>query len=241
MLTCVVLKAIGWALTGATNSSQPNLSLLYQMPAPPVDSVPKPTYSSQYSHSYPALPIQPSSNPSSGSFSQSLEQARTTSATPNPAMAAAPAKFSPLPSGRASTSDANLLLGLNTSYPTSRPSPSQPTFPHNMPSATRLEPQSSSFNYNIAPAQNGQQVSGEHLGARPSEFHPAPGSHGDVMIGSQDIDMATLQQQDQLPFAFHGEILPWLEYLPQDVLNYLGEHQNYPSLMSPDDGTPRPH
>ncbi|PLB48925.1 hypothetical protein P170DRAFT_475257 [Aspergillus steynii IBT 23096] len=229
-------QAIGWALTGATNSSQPNLSLLYQMPAPPVDSVPKPTYSSQYSHSYPAVPIQSSSNPGSGSFAQPLEQARTTSATPNSTMAAASAKFSPLHSGRASTSDANLLLGLNTSFPTSRPSPSQPTFPHNMPSTTRLEPQPSSFNYNLPSAHNGQPI-----GSRPSEFHPAPGSHGDVMIGSQDIDMATLQQQDQLPFAFHGEILPWLEYLPQDVLNYLGEHQNYPSLMSPDDSTPRPH
>ncbi|KAK1146980.1 hypothetical protein N8T08_002308 [Aspergillus melleus] len=223
---------------GATNSSQPNLSLLYQMPAVPVDSVPKPAYSSQYSHSYPPLPIQPSSSSGSGSFSRSLEQARTTSATPNPAMAAAPAKFSPLPSGRVSTSDANLLLGLNTSFSTSRPSPSQPTFPHNMPSS-RLEPQSAPFNYNITSAHNEQHVSGEHMATRP-EFHPTTAPHGDVMIGSQDIDMATLQQQDQLPFAFNGEILPWLEYLPQDVLNYLGEHQNYPSLMSPDDGTPRP-
>ncbi|KAH8434171.1 putative C6 transcription factor [Aspergillus melleus] len=231
-------QAIGWALTGATNSSQPNLSLLYQMPAAPVDSVPKPAYSSQYSHSYPPLPIQPSSSSGSGSFSQSLEQARTTSATPNPTMAAASAKFSPLPSGRVSTSDANLLLGLNTSFSTSRPSPSQPTFPHNMPS-TRLEPQSAPFNYNITSAHNEQHVSGEHMATRP-EFHPVTAPHGDVMIGSQDIDMATLQQQDQLPFAFNGEILPWLEYLPQDVLNYLGEHQNYPSLMSPDDGTPRP-
>lgn len=233
------LKAIGWALTGATNSSQPNLSLLYQMPAAPVDSLPKPTYSSQYSHSYPTVPVQSGSNPASGSFSQSLEQARTTSATPNSTMAAPSAKFSPLPSGRVSTSDANLLLGLNTSFSTTRPSPSQPTFPHNMPSATRLDPHSS-FNYNIPSAHGEQQVSGDHMGSRPSEFHPATGSHGDVMIGSQDIDMATLQQQDQLPFAFNGEILPWLEYLPQDVLNYFGEHQSYPSMMSPGDGTPRP-
>ncbi|THC94634.1 hypothetical protein EYZ11_005889 [Aspergillus tanneri] len=232
-------QAIGWALTGATNSSQPNLSLLYQMPATQVDSAPnRPAYSSQYSHSYPTLPIQSGSNQSPNSYSQSLEPARTTSATSNPSIAAGSAKFSPLPSARVSTSDANLLLGLNNSYSTSRPPASQAAYPPNVPSS-RLETQSSSYSYNLPSAPSEQHPSGGHISSRVPEFHPSAGAHGDVMIGSQDIDMASLQHQDQLPFAFNGEILPWLEYLPQDVLNYFGEHQNY-TLMSPDDSAPRP-
>lgn len=55
--------------------------------------------------------------------------------------------------------------------------------------------------------------------------------------------MTALQSQDAFPFSFHGELIPWLEYLPQDVLSFFGEHQNYTSLVSPEDGanpTPRP-
>jgi len=48
----------------------------------------------------------------------------------------------------------------------------------------------------------------------------------DMMIESQDIDMLGSQGG----FAFPGgDMIPWLEYLPQDVLNYFGE--------APDDGT----
>ncbi len=46
--------------------------------------------------------------------------------------------------------------------------------------------------------------------------YPGPNSYlgmggvGDMMLESQEIDMSTLG----------GDMMPWLEYLPQDVLNY---------------------
>ncbi|KAE8353355.1 C6 transcription factor [Aspergillus coremiiformis] len=226
-------QAIGWALTGAINSSQPNLSVLYHMPAAQNDPIPNKTaYPSQYSHRYPSLPLQSSTGPTSGSYSQSLEPSRT-----------AAGKYSPLASSaRVSASDANLLLGLNTSYSTSasRPQHSHPAYNQNLtPSSSRFDTPTSAYRYNPTSTSNEQPRGGHHMGPSPSPMHSA-GSHvGDVLIESQDIDMASLQQ-DQFPFTFSGEILPWLEYLPQDVLNYFGDHTNYPSPMDPDDGTSRP-
>lgn len=54
-----------------------------------------------------------------------------------------------------------------------------------------------------------------------------PGSHnymglggvGDMMMESQDIDMSTIG----------GDMMPWLEYLPQDVLNFF-DNGNTPSM-----------
>ncbi|RAK87408.1 hypothetical protein BO79DRAFT_197479 [Aspergillus costaricaensis CBS 115574] len=234
-------QAIGWALTGATNSSQPNLSLLYQLPAQAEPVSDKPTYSSQYSHSYPHLPVQSGDNQNPNSYPQPLESSRNRGTTTSTSMAPGPERFSPLASsGQVTTSDANLLLGLNTSFPSpaSRPPNTRPAYNH---PSSRFESQAPSFNYSL-PAGSDQQPGDGQMNAR-TVLHPAVGSHaGDIFIQSQDIDMATLQQQDQLPFTFTGEILPWLEYLPQDVLNYFGEHQNYPALMSPHDETPQaPH
>ncbi|GAT23107.1 C6 transcription factor [Aspergillus luchuensis] len=234
-------QAIGWALTGATNSSQPNLSLLYQLPAQAEPVSDKPTYSSQYSHSYPHLPVQSGDNQNPNSYPQPLEPSRNRGTTTSTSMAPGPERFSPLASsGQVTTSDANLLLGLNTSFPSpaSRPPNTRPAYNH---PSSRFESEAPSFNYSL-PAGSDQQPGDGQMNAR-TVLPPAVGSHaGDIFIQSQDIDMATLQQQDQLPFTFTGEILPWLEYLPQDVLNYFGEHQNYPALMSPHDETPQaPH
>ena len=228
-------------MTGATNSSQPNLSLLYQLPAQAEPVSDKPTYSSQYSHSYPHLPVQSGDNQNPNSYPQPLEPSRNRGTTTSTSMAPGPERFSPLASsGQVTTSDANLLLGLNTSFPSpaSRPPNTRPAYNH---PSSRFESQAPSFNYSL-PAGSDQQPGDGQMNAR-TVLHPAVGSHaGDIFIQSQDIDMATLQQQDQLPFTFTGEILPWLEYLPQDVLNYFGEHQNYPALMSPHDETPQaPH
>ncbi|RAL16735.1 putative C6 transcription factor [Aspergillus homomorphus CBS 101889] len=239
-------QAIGWALTGATNSSQPNLSLLYQMPAQ-TESIPdKPAYSSQYSHSYPHVSVQSSAGGNSSSFPQAIEPARSTAATPGPSMAPASAQYSPLASsGRVTTSDANLLLGLNTSFPgpASRPHNPRSAFSHAMPSSScGLESHVPAYHYGIPSTASDNHTGNGHLIAQNSIPQPDVGSHaGDVFIESQDVDMAMLQQQDQLPFAFSGEILPWLEYLPQDVLNYFGDNQNYQNMLSPDDETPRPH
>ncbi|GKZ41263.1 hypothetical protein AbraIFM66951_008661 [Aspergillus brasiliensis] len=235
-------QAIGWALTGATNSSQPNLSLLYQLPAHAEPISDKPTYSSQYSHSYPHLPVHSGDSQNSNSYSHSLEPSRNSGAATSTSMAPGPERFSPLAaSGQVTTSDANLLLGLNTSFPSPASRPPNPRAAYNHPSSSRFESQAPGFNYSL-PAGSDQHPGDSQMNTR-TVLHPAMGSHaGDVFIQSQDIDMATLQQQDQLPFTFSGEIVPWLEYLPQDVLNYFGEHQNYPTLMSPHDETPQaPH
>lgn len=214
------------------------------MPAAQTDSVPnKPAYSSQYSHSYPSLPMQTSTGPSSSSYTQALEPSRTTTAAPSSPITPGPGKYSPLaPSGRVSTSDASLLLGLNTSFSTSasRPPHSHPAFNQNLTAtSSHIDAPTSAYNYNAASTGN-DQPTGSAMNSRPSQMHPSAGHVNDILIESQDIDMASLQQQDQFPFTFSGEILPWLEYLPQDVLNYFGDHPNYPSLMNPDDGAPRP-
>ena len=46
---------------------------------------------------------------------------------------------------------------------------------------------------------------------------------GDLFIESQDVDMS----DSQGGFAFPGsDMIPWLEYLPQDVLNYFADNPN---------------
>ncbi|PLN83453.1 fungal-specific transcription factor domain-domain-containing protein [Aspergillus taichungensis] len=235
-------QAIGWALTGAINSSQPNLSLLYQMPAAPSHSAAeKPTFPSQHSHSYANLSVPPGVGQVSGSYSQPVDAARTTVSTPNTSIAAAGEKYPGLvPSGRVSTSDANLLLGLNATYPTTRshPSGAQSRYSQDLPSTSGMGGQPATYGYHMPAAAAEQSTSGTPMGP---EYHTSFAPRGrDVLIESQDIDMATLQQQDQLPFALGGDILPWLEYLPPDVLSYFGEHQHYPTMMNSHDSTPRP-
>ncbi|KAL4880212.1 fungal-specific transcription factor domain-containing protein [Aspergillus karnatakaensis] len=227
-------QAIGWALTNATNSSQPNLSLLYQMPAGSTEPVPdKSTYPSQYSHSYTNVPVQSSLGQSSGSFQRDLETTNNSNVV-HSSMASA---------NRVTTSDASLLLGLNTHYPphpTSRPSNAHLVHNQNIPpsSSSGLEAQVAAYNY-IPSTTSGRHVTSSHLESRPSDPHSGINHQmGDLLIESQDIDMSALQQQDQFPFPFNG--LPWLEYLPQDVLSYFGsENPNYP-LISSDEGPPPP-
>ncbi|KAL5335377.1 fungal-specific transcription factor domain-containing protein [Aspergillus crustosus] len=226
-------QAIGWALTNATNSSQPNLSLLYQMPAGSTEPVSdKPAYPSQYSHSYTNVPVQPGAGQSPSSFPRNLEVTNTSSAAQDPLVSA----------GRVTTSDASLLLGLNAQYsqPSQRPSNAHPAHNQSIPptSSSSLEAQVNAYSY-IPSTTSDHHVPSNQIGTRPSDLHSNINHRmGDLLIESQDIDMSALQQQDQFPFPFGG--LPWLEYLPQDVLNYFGnEHQNYP-LMGPDEGGSAP-
>ncbi|KAF9249836.1 transcriptional regulator family: Fungal Specific TF [Penicillium roqueforti] len=218
-------QAIGWALTGATNSSQPNLSLLYQMSTTEAESSPNtPTYSSQYSHSYPVLPTNAGEGPSS-SYAQSIAPARThEEMTPS---LKTNAKY-PNVHARTTSTDASYYMGMNSTYPesnmrTTRPvQTTQSTFPGMLPPGlptSHMDTQPSAYNYSIPQAT--------------SDLQPGMDDANGMMIGSHEVDMNSINQQDSLPFV-NGEILPWLEYLPQDVLSFFGDHQNYP-LMSPDD------
>jgi hypothetical protein len=49
----------------------------------------------------------------------------------------------------------------------------------------------------------------------------APTPYSDMMIESQDIDMSG-GPLGGFPFP-NSEMIPWLEYLPQDVLSYFNE------------------
>jgi hypothetical protein len=60
----------------------------------------------------------------------------------------------------------------------------------------------------------------------------------DMLIESQDIDMAAFHNQAEFPFTFSNDFNPYLEYLPPDVINYFGEpsHNYGTSLISPPEG-----
>ncbi|CAL5866934.1 uncharacterized protein PFLUO_LOCUS1146 [Penicillium psychrofluorescens] len=230
-------QAIGWALTGATNSSQPNLSVLYQMPNTQVESPSnKPTFSSQYSQTYPSLPVQSNAGEgSSTSYPQTIashtqDEVRTPLCTAN-------AKYTQVPSGPMNTPDSTYYLGMNQSYPESGSRTSAAAqSPYNQP--LPASGQTPAYNYPL-PSAASQQPGSSHMGSRGTELHhPNMGSHaGGMMIESHDVDVNSLQHPDAFPFS-NGEILPWLEYLPQDVLSFFEEHQNY-QLMSPDNSTSR--
>ncbi|KAJ5682841.1 hypothetical protein N7462_006006 [Penicillium macrosclerotiorum] len=233
-------QAIGWALTGATNSSQPNLSLLYQMPSTHTDAADtnKPAYSSQYSHSYPALPVQTNSaHTPNASFPQAVQPTRAHEESRRTPLATANAKISQVPSCPIGA-ESPYYLGTNSTYPESNvriSAAAQSTYGHGIPSPMDGHP--SAYPYPVSSAAAVHHTRNPHMGSH-GDLHPSMTSHtGGMMIESHDVDMNTLQQQESFPFN-NGEILPWLEYLPQDVLSFFGESQNYP-IMSPDDATPR--
>ncbi|KGO38687.1 Transcription factor, fungi [Penicillium expansum] len=240
-LTASVSTAIGWSLTGATNSSQPNLSLLYQMSTTEAESPPsRPTYSSQYSHSYPVLPANVGEGPSS-SYSQSIAPARAHEEM-TPSLTTENAKY-PNVQSRTISTDPSYYMEMNPTYPESNTrtihpvQTTQSTFPGMLSSGlpnSHMDTQSSAYNYSIPPA-TAEQQSRNQMGSRDpgADLQPTMDDANGMMIGSHEVDMNSIHHQDSFPFV-NGEIIPWLEYLPQDVLSFFGDHQNYP-LMSPDD------
>ena len=214
-------QAIGWSLTGTTNSPSSNLTFMYQsmngeqaqaQPAPPPpppaagnmiydpirQSLPEATTASTSTSNYPSRYTQ---------FVQPRRQISQTMAPPAP-------KYNPISSDPASTSDAEMLLGLQTS-PYSHHTPgSTASFDHNpnqsmnSPASTRADTSSFDFTHNN------------------SSMFPGPGSYlgmggvGDIIMDSQELDMSTLG----------GEMMPW--YLPQDVLNFFDNGGNGVTPMS---------
>ncbi|CAG8236421.1 unnamed protein product [Penicillium salamii] len=217
-------QAIGWSLTGATNSSQPNLSLLYQMPTTETDHPPdRPTYSSQYSHTYPILPNADQGGSSSFTPLGRSQDDRAAS------LAAANSKYPPI--APAMSTDP-YYMSLNSPFPDSRVPSTRPMQSVQTPFSglrqSQMEAQPNTFDYSIPPTPN---PNGNTMGPN-ADVNMNADSNG-MIIGSHEVDMNTLNHQESFPFA-NGEILPWLEYLPQDVLSFFGENQTYP-LMNPDD------
>ncbi|KAJ5780049.1 Transcription factor [Penicillium paradoxum] len=240
LLTDRVLTAIGWALTGATNSSQPNLSLLYQMPTTDTESTPdRPAYSSQYSHSYPILPSNGSEGPSS-SYPQAIPSA-TSHGERKSSLTAQNSKYTHIPS-RTITTEPPYYMGLHSPYPESNTRTTRPiqTVSHSFSGVTsalpssQIDAQPSAYGYSMPPATAEHPSRNQMVSGGPgADLQPTMNDTNGMIIGSHDVDMNSLHNQDSFPFV-NGEILPWLEYLPQDVLSFFGDHQNYP-LMSPDD------
>ncbi|KAL1962399.1 hypothetical protein VTN77DRAFT_9738 [Rasamsonia byssochlamydoides] len=233
--------AIGWALTGATNSSQPNLSLLYQMPAPQTSAetqVPTP-----YSQGFSTATAQTSEtrrNPDSSYPQLMSPYSSTTMAHPSSVTAAAQ-KYPSAPSHL----NTNLLLGMNNPFAGSSTRTSSGSQSVYNLAAPQIADSTSSFNYGVPHSTTGPTVPGQLPN---TNAVLAPGMSiqvGDMMmmIESQDIDMNTLQNQDTFPFSFSNDFVPWLEYLPQDVVSFFEEqhhHQGYAPLMGPQGGDPQP-
>ncbi len=194
----------------------------------------KPVHQSQYSPSYSAMPIPTNAaQSSSSSFSQALTSTRSQDGSKASPFTHATSSISQVQSHPIG-GEPSYYLGISSSYPESNARASAVTQSgyNHIPST-----QTPQYTYPMASATD-PHVNSAHMGSRPSEMQPSMNHAGGMMIESHDVDMNTLQQQESFPFST-GEILPWLEYLPQDVLSFFGESQNFP-MMSPGETTPRP-
>jgi hypothetical protein len=239
------IQAIGWSLTGTTNSPAPNLSLLYQTSTGEIGSPSSPALPeshSQYVHNGSSVPSEKANIRRVANYSRrsqnpimrytSIDQ----SLLPNPpshvaSMPPPPVKYPSLASDPASTAEADLLLSLHSPY-SNIASASQP-----VPRPHQLHEDSIPPSQHIAPIpsydfnQETPKVAQYYPNASMVASTPTP--YSDMMIESQDIDMSGGSQGG---FTFpSGEMIPWLEYLPQDVLNYFGELPDYGSggLINP--------
>ncbi|KAK0128364.1 hypothetical protein ONS95_000336 [Cadophora gregata] len=191
-------QAIGWSLTGTTNSPSSNLTFMYQnmagenpQPPPP----PPPAAGNMiYDPIRQSLPEATSSSTSTSYHPRYAAFAAPRRQNPQPMPPPAP-KYPSMTADSASTSDAEMLLGLQSS-PFAHGTPtSHHSYDQNMTSpSNRQDPGS----YDFSQSNNG--FPGTNLA----------GNVGDMMMESQEIDMTSMG----------GEMMPWLEYLPQDVLNF---------------------
>lgn len=183
-------------------------------------------YSSQYSQSYPTLPTQASSGQSAGSsFPHPINPPRSHGESKS--SASSNVKYPSGPSRTVST-NSPYYMGMNSSFveSSSRAATRAQPYNHSL-SSSQMESHSSPFSFPVSSSAADQHTTAAQMGSRGSELHPSMSSNaGGMRIESHDVDMNSLQQQDAFPFS-NGDILPWLEYLPQDVLSFFGENQNF--------------
>ncbi|KAH8819188.1 fungal-specific transcription factor domain-containing protein [Xylogone sp. PMI_703] len=204
-------QAIGWSINGTTNSASSNITLMFQnssgeqhqqqqqqQPPPRPPSV---TGNMVYDPIRQSLPA-----PSPEGNSPNYNTKYTTYPQPRPSsgsMLPPTQKYNALsPSGPASTSEAEMLLGIqNQQYsqtPNSHHSYDQSA---GSPSNVRHDPQSTN-SFEFSQSQN------FHLG---QNAYMGMAGVGDMKLESQEIDMASLVS---------GDMMPFLEYLPQDVWGF---------------------
>jgi hypothetical protein len=198
-------NAIGWSLTGTANSPQPNLSFLYPNTGNERTGV---SPSRQEARPHPA---QAQSFHTPGHFNSAAN------------MMPPPRRLSSLPYDPVSHNDADLLLSLNSPYPPSNNSGSNlPPSGASAGSSTSLSQQPYGGSHDYAPTPSVGYADPASAFAADPQHQPVV--FGDMLIESQDIDMAAAGASGGSGLAFPGgDMIPWLEYLPQDVLNYFGE------------------
>ncbi len=181
-------QAIGWSLTGTTNSPSSNLTFMYQNksetappPLPPVGNM-------IYDPIRSSLPEGTSGSVSTSYSSRFLTYQRH---HPQPMPPPAP-KYGHMDG--TSTSDAEILLGLQNS-PYAHTPGSHHSYEHNMTSPSN---QHDGIHADFGFGRGGNGGFLVHGGV------------GDMMMESQEIDMSTIG----------GDMMPWLDYLPQDMLNF---------------------
>lgn len=200
-------NAIGWSLTGTANSPAPNLSFLY----PNTD---KTSYS-------------PSGNDPSRLQSQNFASPVQFTSSAN--MMPPPRRMSSLPYDPVSQNDADLLLSLNSPY--TNANSNLPSSGASATSTSSVPQPYDSHDYAAQRPANMQQSLGYQNPSGGFSQHQQP-SFSDMLIESQDIDMGAAGANGVNALSFPGgDMIPWLEYLPQDVLNYFGD----PGEAGPDE------
>lgn len=197
-------QAIGWSLTGTTNSLSSNLTFMYQSinepdPMPPAPSGPANMIYDPIRQSLPTATPVSTSNSDFRTKYQKYQQRRPSSRSMLPPVT----KYNAMSPDPATTSDAEMLLGLQSS-PFAPAHGAQQSF-------DRAQ--------NITSPNNQQHNPSSHVDFSQTNGNNFPGSGngymgiggvGDMMMESQEIDMS----------AIGGDMMPWLEYLPQDMLNF---------------------
>ncbi|KAL2432674.1 hypothetical protein ABEF95_014383 [Exophiala dermatitidis] len=217
-------QAIGWSLTGTANSPAPNISFLY--PNTNGDdggqTTSKPMKIEQVSSSA-AQPV--ASNLQEGMMERPGPQIHSPQidhvgrnyqlhySTRN--------KSSSLPYDPVSTAEADLLLGLHAPYATSA---TNPQIPHSVSNQGRPV---QSFDYTALQTTHGPaSVTFQQQCITPQQ----QSFNNNMYVEAQDVEMS----RQQLSFNFPGgDMIPWLEYLPQDVLSYFGDSQVLGNGLTP--------
>ncbi|CZT40832.1 related to pathway-specific nitrogen regulator [Rhynchosporium secalis] len=203
-------QAIGWSLTGTTNSPSSNLTFMYQsMPGeslqppqlPPPPPAAPPAGNMVYDPIRSSVPETTASSTST-SFNQRYPTFTTQHQHNSHPMLPPPApKYSFMTSGSASTSDAEMLLELQNS-------PFSTSNSHHSYDQTMKPPNNNNGQEHSTVSYDFSQSAGSMVnGFSGSGFM---GNVSDMMMESQEIDMSSIS----------GDLMPWLEYLPQDVLNF---------------------
>ncbi|KIW18878.1 hypothetical protein PV08_03167 [Exophiala spinifera] len=202
-------QVIGWSLTGTANSPAPSFSFLY--PNTGGENGQGPVHANSVSampglvaRNQQFLHQQNAANGRQSSYDiQTSLNGHPTYPKQEQSASAARNGTTSLPYDPVSTTEADLLLGLQGPY--SREASNGTVPGPQAPNA--LGPQ-------------GPPVSSTTPEQQQQSFTAYNQDFNNMFVTSQDVDM----DGDALDFDFSSsDMIPWLEYLPQDVLNYFGD------------------